>query len=64
MSSTASIYFWGINVYASIKSIHPVRTGSIDFILFVNIPHLFSVYSGINDKNKFYTNFGSHPLPN
>jgi len=52
----------GINVYASIKSIHHVLTGSIDFILFVNIPRLFSVYSGINPENKFYSNNGRHPV--
>ena len=63
MSSTASIYFLGINIsYASIKSIRPVRTGQIDFILFVNIPRLFSVYSGINRENKFYSNNGRHPV--
>ena len=62
LSSTASIYFLGINIYASIKSIHHVRTGSIDFILFVNIPRLFSVYSGINRENKFYSNNGRHPF--
>ncbi len=49
-------------IYASIKSIHHVRTGSIYFILFVNILHLFLVYSGINCENKLYTNFGSHPI--
>ena len=43
----------GINIYASIKSIRPVRTGPIKFILFINIPHLFSVYSGINRANKY-----------
>ena len=48
--------FFGINIYAGIKSIHPVRTGPIKFILFVNIPRLFLVYSGINRENKFYTN--------
>ncbi len=54
--------FFGINIYASIKSIRPVWTGPIKFIL-INTPHLFSVYSGINRANKFYsTNFGSHPL--
>jgi len=56
------IYYLGINLYASIKSIHHVQTGWIDFILFVNILHLFSVYSGINCEIKFYTNFGSHPV--
>jgi hypothetical protein len=50
--------FFGINIYARIKSIRPVRTGPIKFILFVNIPHLFSVYSGINRAK----NFGSHPI--
>jgi len=44
--------FFGINMYARIK---------IKFILFVNIPHLFLVYSGINWANKFYTNFGKSP---
>jgi len=55
-------YFFGINIYASIKSIRPVRPGPINFILLVNITHLFSVYFGINSANKFYTNFGSHPI--
>ncbi len=54
--------FFGINIYAGIKSIRPLRTGPIKFILFVNIPGLFSVYSGINRENKFYSNNGSHPL--
>ena len=54
--------FFGINIYAGIKSIRPVRTGPIKFILFVNIPGLFSVYSGINRENKFYSNNGSHPV--
>jgi hypothetical protein len=54
--------FFGINIYAGIKSIHPVRPGPKKFILFVNIPGLFSVYSGINRENKFYTNNGSHPI--
>ncbi len=54
--------FFGINIYAGIKSIRPVRTGPIKFILFVNIPGLFLVYSGINRENKFYSNNGSHPL--
>ena len=54
--------FFGINIYASIKSIRPVRAGLIKFILFVNIRHLFSVYSSINRVNKFYSNFGSHPV--
>ena len=55
--------FFGINIYAGIlKSICPVRTGPIKFILFVNIPRLFSVYSGINRENKFYTNNGSHTV--
>jgi hypothetical protein len=53
---------FGINIYASIKNIRSVQTGLIKFILFVNIPHLFSVYSGINRVNQFYTTFGSHPL--
>jgi hypothetical protein len=48
--------FFGINIYAGIKSICPVRTGPIKFILFVNIPGLFLVYSGINRENKFYSN--------
>jgi hypothetical protein len=34
--------FWaGINIYARIKSIHTVRSGSIKFILFINIPDWF-----------------------
>ncbi len=45
--------FFGIHIYASIKSIRPVRTGAIKFVPFVNIPHLFPVYSGINRANKF-----------
>ncbi len=51
--------FFGMNIYAGIKSIRPDRTGSIKFILFVNIPHLFSVNSGINRENNLYSNFGS-----
>jgi hypothetical protein len=54
--------FFGINIYAGIKSIRPVRTGPIKLILFINIPGLFSVYSGINRENKFYSNNGSHPV--
>ncbi len=54
--------FFGLNIYASIKSICSVQTGPIHFILFVNIQHLFLVYSSINRVNKFYKNFGSHPI--
>ena len=54
--------FFGINIYAGIKSIRPVRIGPIKFILFIKIPRFFSVYSGINCENKFYTNNGSHPI--
>ncbi len=70
LSSTVGIVYvfyginllFGINIYAGIKSIRPVRTGPIKFILFINIPGLFLVYSGINRENKFYSNNGSHPL--
>ena len=48
---------YSINLFFGI-----VRTGPIKFILFVNIPRLFSVYSGINRENKFYTNNGSHTV--
>ena len=48
--------FFGINIYAGINFFRPVRTGPIKFILFVNIPGLFSVYSGLNRENKFYSN--------
>ena len=49
--------FFGINIYAPIKIYSPCpdRANKI-YSLFINIPGLFSVYSGINRENKFYSN--------
>ena len=63
-ASTTAAAKSGLRQFKALKSIRPVRTGPIKFILFVNIPRLFSVYSGINRKNKLYTNNGSHPVVN
>jgi hypothetical protein len=60
--------FYGINLFFGHKYLcqHKIYSPCPDrvdkFILFVNIPHSFSVYSGINREDKCYTNFGSHPL--
>ncbi len=58
-------FFFGINIYAGIKSIRPVRTGPIKIFLFVNIRRLFSIYSGINKtvRIEMYTSrFGGKVL--
>ena len=36
--------FLGINIYANVKSIHPVRTGLIYFILFVNTAFVLGLF--------------------
>ena len=56
--------FFGINIYAGIKSIRPFRADKIYSIRKYSrfILGLFSVYSGINRDNKFYSNNGSHPI--
>ena len=55
-ASTTAAAKSGLRQFKALKSIRPVRTGPIKFILFVNIPGLFSVYSGLNRENKFYSN--------
>ena len=50
-ASTTAAAKSGLRQFKALKSIRPVRTGPIKFILFVNIPGLFLVYSGINREN-------------
>jgi len=54
--------FFGHKYLCQHKNYSPCPDRADRFILFVNIPRLFSVYSGINRENKFYSNNGSHPL--
>jgi len=56
------ILFFGHKYLCQHKIYSPCPDRVDRFILFVNILHLFLVYSGINCENKFNTNFGSHPL--